>query len=144
MGLPASERPKSLMDRMFLYGIRAVIVVVIIFAVGVVLLVHGVLVTRYDYIASGLIIMILAVVIGVANMRTSVKLITKPYFTAESMKGKTGTALAAIPASGKGVVHIEHEQWSAFAEDAIERGDTVLVTDVEPDKVTLRVRKRPL
>ncbi len=130
------------MDRIFLYGIRAVIVVVVIFAVGVVLLVHGVLVTRYDYIASGLIIMILAVVIGVANMRTAVKLITKPYFTAEAMKGKTGNALAPIRASAKGVVHIEHEQWSAVAEEDIERGDGVVVTDVEADKVTLRVRKR--
>ncbi|HII41379.1 MAG TPA: hypothetical protein HA326_09220, partial [Thermoplasmata archaeon] len=105
MGPPTSEPPKTLVDRIFLYGIRAVIVVVIILALGAVLLVHGVMVGRYDYIASGLIILILGVVIGVANMRTSVKLITKPYFVADSMTGKTGKALGAIPAAGKGVVH---------------------------------------
>lgn len=142
MGQPTSERPKTLADRVFLYGIRALIVVVIISALGVVLIVHGILVGRYDYIASGVIILILGVVIGVANMRTSVKLITKPYFAADAMTGKTGKALGAIRATAKGVVHIEHEQWSAVAEDNIASGDGVVVTSVEPDKVTLRVRKR--
>ncbi len=142
MGQPSSDRPMSLIDRIFLYGIRALIVVFVIIAVGVVLLVHGILVARYDYIASGLFILILGVVIGFANMRTAVKLITKPYFTAEAMAGKSGTALGRIPAAGKGVVHIEHEQWSAFAEEDIGPGDRVVVTAVEPDKVTLRVRKQ--
>ncbi len=142
MGQVTSERPKTLVDRIFLYGIRALIVVVIIIIVGAVLLAHGILVVRYDYVASGLIIIILGVVIGVANMRTAVKLITKPYFAAESMTGKTGRAVGAIPATTKGVVHIEHEQWTAVAEDDIDAGESVIVTAVEPDKVTLRVRRQ--
>ncbi len=142
MSPPSSERPRTLVDRIFLYGIRALIVVAIITAVGVVLTVHGILVTRYDYIASGLFITILGVTIGFANMRTSVKLITKPYFAAEAMTGKTGRALGTIPTSAKGVVHIEHEQWSAVAEDDIGPGDLVVVTAVDPDKVTLRVRRQ--
>ena len=58
------------------------------------------------------------------------------------MLGKTGTALVAPPAAGKGVVHIEHEQWSAVAEEDIDYGEEVVVTAVEPDKVTLRVRRQ--
>ncbi len=46
-----------------------------------------------------------------------------------------------MKATGKGVVHVEHESWSAVAEDDIARGESVIVTAVDPDNVTLRVRR---
>jgi len=46
-----------------------------------------------------------------------------------------------MKATGKGVVHVEHETWSAVAEEDIARGDPIVVTAVDPDNVTLKVRK---
>lgn len=138
----ASAAPKTFMDRLFLYGIRSLIVVLGIVALGVVLILHGALVDRLDYIASGAIIIVIGVTIGIAAMRTSYTMITKPYFAPDAMTGKTGKALGAIRANSKGVVHIEHEQWSCIAEEDIGSGDWVVVTAVDSDKVTLRVRKQ--
>src|SRR5437867_13090011 len=46
-----------------------------------------------------------------------------------------------MKATAKGVVHVEHESWSAVAEEDIARGEPVIVTAVDPDNVTLTVRK---
>lgn len=132
--------PPSLIDRLYLYGIRAVLVVVALVVLGVALIVHGSLVGRLDYIASGAIIILIGIGVGIAAMQTSYSMITKPYFAAEAIVGKVGKAMGPIRAGAKGVVHLEHEQWSSFAEEDIGKGDSVVVTAVEPDKVTLRVR----
>ena len=138
----AGEPPRTFLDRLFIYGIRSVIVVLVLVAVGIVLIVHGWSVGRWDYVASGAIIAVIGIVVGVAAMRTSFTMITKPYVAVETLIGKTGKASGPIPAHGKGVVHIEHETWSAVAEEEIGPGEWVVVTAVDPDKVTLRVRKR--
>lgn len=138
----ANEPPRTFMDRLFIYGIRSLIVVLVVVALGVVLTLHGWSVGRLDYIASGAIIIVIGLVIGVAAMRTSYTMITKPYFAADALTGKTGKAVGSIRANAKGVVHIEHETWSAVADEDIGRGDWVVVTAVESDKVTLRVRKQ--
>jgi len=46
-----------------------------------------------------------------------------------------------MKSTGKGVVHVEHESWSAVAEEDIARGEPIIVTAVESDNVTLKVRK---
>ena len=131
----------SLTDRLFLYGIRSIVIVAVIVVGGSVLVVHGWLVDHLDYIAAGSIIIIIGVVIGVAVIRTEYTMITKKYFAAEAMVGKTGRAHAAIPAGTKGDVMIEHETWSSIAEEDIASEDGVVVTAVESDKVTLRVKR---
>ena len=133
--------PPSLLDRLSLYGIRSVLVVVALVVLGVALIVHGALVIRLDYVASGAIIVLIGIGVGIAAMQTSYSMITKPYFAAEPLVKKTGKAVGPIRAGGKGVVHIEHETWSSIAEEDIGTGDSVVVTAVEPDKVTLRVRR---
>ena len=52
-----------------------------------------------------------------------------------------GRAVVSMKATGKGVVQVEHESWSAVAEEDIARGDPVIVTEVDADKVTLKVRR---
>lgn len=131
----------SLVNRLFLYGIRSVLIVAIIIVGGSVLIVHGWLVDHLDYIAAGAIIIILGVGIGVAVMRTEYTMITKKYFAAEGVVGLTGRSQSTVAAGAKGVVVIEHETWSSIAEEDLVNGDPVVVTAVEPDKVTLRVRK---
>src|SRR6266571_2333880 len=127
----------SLLDRLFLYGIRSVVVV------GIFLIVHGWLVSRFDYVASGVLIVMIGVGLAFAFQQTTTKVITQRYFSGETLIGKTGRALVPMKATGKGVVHVEHESWSAVAEDDIARGEPVIVTAVDPDNVTLRVRKHP-
>jgi membrane protein implicated in regulation of membrane protease activity len=138
----APAPPPTLLDRFFLYGIRSVLVVVVLGALGIVLIVHGVQVGRLDFIASGAIVIVIGVVVGVAALRTEYTMITKKYFEPGTIIGKTGRAQAHIRERAKGAVQIEHETWSAIAEEDLMKGDNVIVTAVDPDKVTLRVRKQ--
>ena len=131
----------SLLDRLFLYGIRSVLVVLAVAAFGIFLIVHGILVTRYDYIASGIVIVLIGVGLAFAFQQTTTQVITQRYFAGETLVGKTGRSLASMKARGKGVVHVEHETWSAMAEEDIARGEPIIVTAVDPDNVTLTVRK---
>jgi membrane-bound ClpP family serine protease len=134
--------PPTLLDRFFLFGVRSVLVVVVLGALGVFLIVHGIQVGRLDYIASGAIVVVIGVVVGVAALRTEYTMITKKYFEAGTIVGLTGRAQAHIRERAKGAVQIEHETWSAIAEEDIQKGENVVVTAVDPDKVTLRVRKQ--
>ena len=136
-GVPIS----SLLDRLFLYGVRSVLVVLAVVAFGIFLIVHGWLVSRFDYVASGILIVLIGVGLAFAFQQTTTKVITQRYFSGETLIGKTGRALVPMKATGKGVVHVEHESWSAVAEDDIARGESVIVTAVDPDNVTLRVRR---
>jgi len=131
----------SLLDRLFLYGIRSVLVVLAVIAFGIFLIVHGWLVSRFDYIASGALIVLIGVGLAFAFQQTTTKVITQRYFSGETLIGKTGRAVVPMKATGKGVVHVENESWSAVAEDDIARGEPVIVTAVDPDNVTLRVRR---
>jgi membrane protein implicated in regulation of membrane protease activity len=136
-----AEPASSFLDRLFLYGIRSVLVVLAVAAFGIFLIVHGTLVTRYDYIASGIVIVLIAVGLAFAFQQTTTQVITQRYFAGETLVGKTGRSLASMKARGKGVVHVEHETWSAMAEEDIARGEPIIVTAVDPDNVTLTVRK---
>jgi membrane protein implicated in regulation of membrane protease activity len=131
----------SFLDRLFLYGIRSVLVVLAVAAFGIFLIVHGALVTRYDYIASGIVIVLIGVGLAFAFQQTTTQVITQRYFTGDTLVGKTGRSLASMKATGKGVVHVEHETWSAVAEEDIARGEPIIVTAVDSDNVTLKVRK---
>ena len=62
-------------------------------------------------------------------------------FAGDTLIGKTGRSLASMKTMGKGVVHVEHETWSAVAEEDIARGEPIIVTSVDSDNVTLKVRK---
>ncbi|HYY48898.1 MAG TPA: NfeD family protein [Thermoplasmata archaeon] len=143
-GKAPDEPVSSVLDRLFLYGIRSVLVVLAVVVFGIFLIVHGWMVTRYDYIASGAVIVLIGIGLALAFQKTTTQIITKRYFVGETLVGKTGRALVGMKATGKGVVHVEHETWSAVAEEDISRGDPIVVTAVDADQVTLKVRKPPL
>jgi membrane-bound ClpP family serine protease len=128
-------------DRLFLYGIRSVIVVLAVVAFGAFLIVHGWLVGRFDYLASGIIIVMIGIGLSFAFQQTTTTVITKRYYAPETLVGKVGRAVVSMKSTGKGVVQVEHESWSAVAEEDIARGEPIVVTEVAPDKVTLRIRK---
>src|SRR5881409_3620017 len=102
---------------------------------------HGWIVSRFDYLASGVQIVMIGVGLAFAFQQTTTKVITQRYFSGDTLVGKTGRALVAMKSTGKGVVHVEHESWSAVAEEDIARGEPIIVTAVESDNVTLKVRK---
>ncbi|HEY7587929.1 MAG TPA: NfeD family protein [Thermoplasmata archaeon] len=131
----------TLLDRIFLYGVRSILIVLALVAFGSFLVAHGVLAGRIDYVASGAIIIVLGVGLAIAFMKTETKIIEKRYYTPETLVGQTARADLDFKANARGVVHIEHETWSAVSDEDIARGEIVVVTGVEPDKVTVRVRK---
>ncbi len=138
---PPDVPESTWIDRLFLYGIRSVLIVLAVVAFGAFLIAHGWLVSRFDYLVSGVLIIMIGVGLAFAFQQTTTTVITKRYYAADTLVGKVGRAVVSMKATGKGVVHVENESWSAVAEEDIARGDPILVTEVDPDKVTLRVRK---
>src|SRR5213082_1758315 len=106
------EPTSSFLDRLFLYGIRSALVVF-----GASLVVHGWLVHRFDYLASGVLIIMIGVGLAFAFQQTTTTVITKRYYAADTLVGKVGRAVVSMKATGKGVVQVEHESWSAVAEE---------------------------
>src|SRR5437867_13405915 len=94
----------SLLDRLFLYGIRSVLVALAVVAFGIFLIVHGWLVSRYDYPASGVLIVMIGVGLAFPFQQTTTKVITQRYFSRDTLLGKTGRAVAPMKATGKAVV----------------------------------------
>ncbi len=131
----------TLVDRIFLYGIRPFIITIAILAGGVFLVVYGTLRGNTDYLISGIFIALIGAGLGIGFHRTETRKITKTYFSPATLVGKTGRVQVAFSAGTKGVVHLENEYWSSYADEDLRAGDPVEVVSVEPDKVTLRVRR---
>ncbi len=131
----------TLVDRIFLYGIRPFIITVAILAGGGYLTVYAILRGNTDYLISGIFILMIGAGLGFGFHRTETRKITKTYFSPATLVGKRGRAQVAFAAGAKGVVHLEHESWSSYSEEDLEAGDPVEVVSVDPDKVTLRVRR---
>ena len=131
----------TLVDRIFLYGIRPLLITVAILVGGVALLVYGYLRGNTDYLISGIFIALIGAGLGIGFHRTETRRITKTYYSTATLVGQKGRAQVSFPAGTKGVVHLENEYWSSFAEEDLSAGDEVEVVSVDPDKVTHRVRR---
>ncbi len=131
----------TLVDRIFLYGIRPAIITVVILAGGGYLVVYGALRGNTDYLISGVFIAMIGAGLGIGFHRTETRKITKKYFSPATLVGKQGRVQMAFAAGTKGVVHLENEFWSGYCEQDLQAGDAVEVLSVDPDKVTLRVRR---
>ena len=131
----------TLVDRIFLYGIRPLLLTVAILVGGAALLAYGFIRGNTDYMISGLFIALIGAGLGIGFRRTETRKITKTYYSTATLVGKTGRAQVAFAAGTKGVVHLENEYWSSFSEEDLQAGDPVEVVSVDPDKVTLRVRR---
>src|SRR2546427_9267497 len=91
----ATTKRPSLLDRFFLFGgIRAVLVIISISALGTYLIVHGSFAARLDYIASGPIIIIIGLVVGIAALLPAYTMITKKYFGAGTVAAKSSPTRA--------------------------------------------------
>ena len=131
----------TLVDRIFLYGIRPLLITVALLVGGGALLVYGFGRGNTDYMVSGIFIVLIGAGLGIGFRRTETRKITKTYYSTATLVGKTGRAQVSFPAGTKGVVHLENEYWSSFSEDDLQEGDAVEVVSVDPDKVTLHVRR---
>lgn len=131
---------ESLLERIQLYGPRASLFLIVLIALGLLFLVAGGVAGQPELIMVGVLVLVVGVTLWMIQ-RTEMAKITKRYFTPETLTGKTGSARASIRANTKGVVYLEHEYWSAIAVEDLRSGDPIVVVSVEPDKVTLRVKK---
>src|SRR5207237_10388287 len=89
-----AEPASSFLDRLFLYGIRSVLVVLAVVAFGAFLVAHGWLVDRFDYLASGVLIIMIVVGLAFAFQQTTPTVITKRYYAAHPWGGKVGRAVS--------------------------------------------------
>src|SRR3989454_10217212 len=92
----------NLIDRLFLYGIRSVLVVLAVVAFGIFLIVPGWVVSRFDYLASGVLIVMIGVGLAFAFQQTPPKGITQRYFSGDTLGGTTRRAPVAIQTPGQG------------------------------------------
>src|SRR5439155_173321 len=117
------EPVSSLLDRLFLYGTRSVLIVLAVAALGAFLIVHGALVTRYDYIASGVVIVLIAVGLTFAFQATTTQIITQRYFATDLVPGKDGVA------------NVGAEDFTAQSDEFIAKGSLIRVTGYQDGKV---------
>src|SRR2546422_9916208 len=61
----------NLIDRLFLYGIRSVLVVLAVVAFGIFLIVHGWIGSRFDFLASGVLVRLVRVGLAFAFPQTA-------------------------------------------------------------------------
>ena len=134
-------RKETLKDRIFLFGIRQLILVVAIVIAGLYVLLSGLFYSAVENIGIGLVIVLIGGGLAYGFKTTAVRRITKKYYTVDTVIGKQGIAKVSFDAGAKGVVNVESEYWSAVTADRIAEGDSVSVISVESDKVTLRVKK---
>src|SRR5882762_517798 len=81
---PPDAPESTWIDRLFLYGIRSVLVVLAVVAFGAFLGAHGALVSRFDYLASGVLIIMIGVGLAFAFQQTTTTVITKRYYAADT------------------------------------------------------------
>src|SRR5947199_10594833 len=86
----------SLLDRLFLYGIRSLLVVLAVVAFGIFLIAHGWLVSRFDYLASGILLVMIGVGIAFAFQQTTPKVTTQPDLSGDTLGGKTHRAICPL------------------------------------------------
>src|SRR5438132_6672389 len=110
-GSPPDVPESTWIDRLFLYGIRSVLVVLAVVAFGGFLVAHGWLVGRFDYLASGVLIIMIGVGLAFAFQQTTTTVITKRYYAADTLVGKVGRAVVSMKATGKGGVPVGQWSW---------------------------------
>ncbi len=142
MSEPASGGKDSLIDRLFLFGIRPFLIVVGVFAIGLYMLVDGIASPQVGYIFTGVVLLLLSAGLAYGFRTTGTKKITKTYFTKDVKAGREGKAKQSFGPGVLGVVELDNEYWSAVSGDKISEGDEVIVLSVEPDRVTLRVGRK--
>lgn len=137
-----SGAPKeSMKERLYLFGIRQLALVLVVVAIGIVFVAVGAVIGPIENLLAGIIIVLIGVGLGYGFKTTAVRRISKRYYTMETIVGKEGVAKSGFDAGNKGVVNVDNEYWSAVTSDRISEGDMVTVVSVESDKVTLRVKK---
>lgn len=134
-------RKETLRDRIFLFGIRQLILVVAIVIAGLYVLLSGLIYSAVENIVGGLVIVLIGGGLAYGFKTTAVRRVTKRYYTVDTIIGKQGIAKVSFDEGAKGVVNVDNEYWSAVTADRIAEGDPVTVVSVEADKVTLRVKR---
>jgi membrane protein implicated in regulation of membrane protease activity len=138
----SERKPETLIDRIFLFGLRQLIIIVLILAAGVYFTVEGALRGIITDMAGGIFLIVLGAVLGLLLRATTIHRISKKYYSTDVLIGKSAVAKSNFGRGSKGVVLLENEYWSAVSDAEINEGDEVIVRAVEPDKVTLKVEKR--
>jgi membrane protein implicated in regulation of membrane protease activity len=137
-----TRKKDSLIDRLFLFGIRPLLIVIAVFALGAYMVISGLLSANVGYMFTGVILVLLSIGLGYGFKTTGTKKITKTYFTKDVKAGRVGRAKKTFGRTVRGVVELDNEYWTAISDEEISEGDDVTVLSVEPDKVTLRVEKK--
>jgi membrane-bound ClpP family serine protease len=135
------SRRETLKDRIFLFGIRPLLLVIAIVVVGIYVLAEGIYASDPEVGVIGIVITLIGAGLGYGFRLTTIHKITKRYYHVSTVVGKTGVSKSSFDPSNKGVVNVENEYWSAISDERIGEGESVIVISVAQDKVTLKVRK---
>lgn len=136
------QHKESLKERLYLFGIRPLMLTAAIIAVGIYVTAAGIVYGYPETLVGGVIIILIGFGLGYGFKTTTIRRITKRYYAVDTIVGKEGTAKSSFDADTKGVVNVDNEYWSAVTDGRIQEGEDVLVVAVEQDKVTLRVKKQ--
>ncbi len=133
----------GLADRILIYGIRPLILVVVITLVGLFIAVNGLLTRDIPEAMIGVIITVIGVILGIGFAATTVRRRKPTYRLPQYMVGLIGEARTDIKAGGEGVILLESELWSAISDSSedISAGEEVVVTGYEGLKLKVKPHK---
>src|SRR5437773_11971586 len=96
------EPASSFLDRLFLYGIRSVRVVLAVVVFGASLVAHGWLVDRCDYLASGGLIIMICVGLALAFQQLTTTLMSKRHYAVDTPVWLVGLVVVVMSSQGMG------------------------------------------
>ncbi len=142
--MPEEEFRRSFLERVFervfIYGIRPLILVILIFLTGVLIIIKELMSADLFGAMIGIIIIAIGIILGIGFAATTVRRRRPSYRLPQYMIGLVGEARTEIKSGGEGVIWLESELWSAVSDSSedIKVGDKVLVTGY--DGLKLRVK----
>jgi len=141
---PGKGALNGLADRILIYGIRPLILVVIITLIGLFIAVNGLLTGDLLETTIGVIIITIGVILGIGFAATTVRRRRPTYRLPQYMVGLVGEARTSIKAGGEGVILLESELWSAISDspEDISAGERVIVTGYDGLKLKVKPHKK--
>ncbi|MGC8631544.1 MAG: NfeD family protein [Thermoprotei archaeon] len=133
----------KIIDRILIYGIRPLILVVTIILIGILILSIGISKSSMSMILISSIIILIGAILAIGFASTTVVKKKSVSHAPQNMIGQIGEAKSNIKPHSDGVVLVASELWSASSnsDEEIREGDKIIVTGHDGVKLIVKREK---
>jgi len=135
--------PKEPSKLMMKYGYRTIIMLALLLIFSIFLLVEYLLTKEENplLLAISTVFFLITIILSVGFSLTTVIRIEKKYFHSETLIGQKGRVTKGVIAGVRGTVTVANEDFSFISNSDTSDGETVTVSKIMDDNVTLVVRR---